>query len=92
VRLAFESPGKNLHRIGFLARRDDFRLAGPTAIKFGLNIRFSQCQTWWATIYNDAYAAAVRFTPRGDAKEMTERIAHAEQWQKPSVKVKPPRE
>ena len=40
--LALERAGEDLHRVGFLARRDDFGLAGPAAVQVGLDVGLGQ--------------------------------------------------
>jgi hypothetical protein len=65
-----------LATIGFLARRRDFALARPAAIKFALNVFFAQGDARRTTVNDDADPATVGFAPGRDAEKLAEGAAH----------------
>jgi hypothetical protein len=54
-------------------------LARATAIQFSLNFRLGNFDAWRATIDHHADAAAMGLAKCGDAKQLTEYVAHERQ-------------
>ena len=74
---AAERAGKDLHRVGFLARRNDFGLAGPAPVQIGLDVRLGELEARRAAVHDHTHAAAVGFAPRRDAEQLPEGAGHA---------------
>jgi hypothetical protein len=75
-RAALEDAGQNPAAVRFVARRDDFALAGPAPVEIALNVVLAQLDSRRTTIDDHAHTAAVRFAPGGDSKKLAEAAAH----------------
>ena len=87
--LALEGAGEDLDAIGFFARRDDARLAGPAAVQLRLDVRLGQFEPRRTSIHHYAHALAVGFTPGSDAEKMAKSICHALKMGEKRPPVKP---
>ena len=76
-RFAAKRAGKNLHRVGFLARRNNFGLSGPAPVQIGLNVRLGEPEARRAAVHDHTHATAVGFAPRRDAEQLPEGACHA---------------
>src|SRR5207249_3084495 len=70
------------------ARRNDFRLAGATAVEVGLHVGLGQFQPWRAAVHHHADAAAVGLAPGGDSEKVAKNVAHARRLRENRREVK----
>ncbi len=75
-RFACEHARKNLATIFFLALRRNLALTRATAVQISLNLPFGDVDVRGTAINHHTDTAAMRFAKCGDAKELTECIAH----------------
>jgi hypothetical protein len=54
--------------IFFLTLRGNATLPWSPTVQFGLNIRLTERESWWAAIDHHTYGAPVRFAPGRNAK------------------------
>src|ERR1035437_9592138 len=87
-RFAAKRAGKNLHRVGFLTRRNNFGLSGPATVQIGLNVGFAEPEARRAAVHNHTHATAVGFAPRRDAEQLPEGACHAAIMRKKRLAVK----
>jgi len=66
--------GEDLHRVGFLALRDEFGLARPAAVQIRLDIGFAQRDAWRAAIDDTADRRPVTLAEGRDPKHMPEAV------------------
>lgn len=76
-RSALKNAREKFHAIRLLARGGDFALTRATAVQFDLNVLFRERQIRRAAVDHDSHGRTVAFTPRGDAKQFSERVAHS---------------
>ncbi len=74
---ALEDAGKELHRVGFLARRGDVALPRPAAIQVGLHLGDRQRQPRRAAIHDHADGRPMAFAPGRDREKFAEGIGHS---------------
>src|ERR1017187_2231068 len=82
--------GHDLHRVGFLARGDDFGLTGPAAVEIRLDVGLGKFQARRTAVHDDAHAAAMRFAPRREAEGLSKAACHAVSVRKIRRAVKSP--
>ena len=82
------NPGEDLNRVRFLARGDDFGLAGPAPVEVGLKVGLGKFEAGRTAVHDHAHATAVRFAPGGNAEQLTKAACHGCSVQKKRRAVK----
>jgi hypothetical protein len=74
--LSFEDARENFAAVGFVALRDNPALPWTPPVEIPLDIRFTDFDSGRTSIDDNTDATTVRFSPRGNTKDLSEAACH----------------